>query len=660
LATKISTFVGIYDARLRARIATAYIRDKRGAESPEYQVAIIADNLTSMSEARNFGGKISVWTTLLKLCLMVPDERYAEKLPNILEDIMRQYKENENSRIVRIHRPKLLVLISQAILLKPKGYNLIWPELYDRMCAMAEEDSLKSADVSGIQLVILSVISKNRSDIKSIARKLLPLLLRLLATPGLDTASIIFNLKLIAVFQSYTDSLVSAIAQKILDLEMSEAISEEILRLFAHLSDYISLFDATLPLEQILAKPEINGLISDEAMICRARVSVIVKNRTWHRTKTSLQIRGSMAFCPLVPQELTFTDYPDLRPYQDMQFANLALTESDKADQPFVEHVWSLGDTKEQSNWDLWARRLEHHVVNACRVDMLKVVSHVRKPNLQSCKTGEANTKSFQLSPRTPRGVLHAAFISYYTILSDAEKVSRLICYNFARHVIPISYCQAIVGRAIGNIVTCKDVPPYLREDLWLSILEFTRKSGRVQISSDILSAARRSLSSTDRRLTERADPILVWYAEMDAYDHLDDRSMSLLIESNLRVGVGSNIKQDDAAWSSMLLAQDHGVWLKSDWYEALGRWSEAIAASKSRRTNELQSIETLLTCHYSLTNFPEVLRLAEAYYPSLSQWQRAKLSNWCTVSAWTVGDYTAMGKFLSSQPKGSSRLLYK
>ena len=76
---------------------------------------------------------------------------------------------------------------------------------------------------------------------------------------------------------------------------------------------------------------------------------------------------------------MTFAEYPDLRPYQDMQFSNLALTEADRADHAFVGYLWDIEDVKDHGDWQGWARKLEHHIVDACRVDIIKVVSLVSR-----------------------------------------------------------------------------------------------------------------------------------------------------------------------------------------------------------------------------------------------------------------------------------------
>jgi hypothetical protein len=110
-----------------------------------------------------------------------------------------------------------------------------------------------------------------------------------------------------------------------------------------------------------------------------------------------------------VSQDLTFAEYPDLRPYQDMQFSNLALTEADRADHSFISHLWDFEEVKDHGDWQGWARKLEHHIVDACRVDMIKVVA--------------------LLKPQVPKGLLHAGFIAYYEALGDDDRVSSYLLW---------------------------------------------------------------------------------------------------------------------------------------------------------------------------------------------------------------------------------------
>jgi len=213
---------------------------------------------------------------------------------------------------------------------------------------------------------------------------------------------------------------------------------------------------------------------------------------------------------------------------------------------------------------------------------------------------------------------------------------------------------QSIVQEAIGNIVTTSVAPPYVR-DLWLSILEFTQKSSMSRLPAGVMEMARRSLSKEKHRLSERADPVVLWYAEIDAGDLLNEQTLTSLIEANLRVG-----RQEDAAWSTMQLAEQNGVWLQSAWFESLGRWEDAIKANRAEGTRTFEAVDTLITSQHALLNFPEVLQIARYHYPSLPHFQKAQISHWCMVAAWAQGDFEAMGRYLSSQPKGATKHLYK
>ena len=147
----------------------------------------------------------------------------------------------------------------------------------------------------------------------------------------------------------------------------------------------------------------------------------------------------------------------------------------------------------------------------------------------------------------------------------------------------------------------------------------------------------------------------MVWYAEIDAAEAMSESALTTLIEANLRVG-----RQEDATWSSMQLADGEGIWLQSSWYESLQRWPDAVEANHKEGLNDFGSLDTLITARHALTEFPEVLRIADEHYTGLPYNQKAQISHLCTVAAWAEGDFDAMGRYLSSQPKGATKLLYK
>lgn len=212
----------------------------------------------------------------MKLVVMVPEERLTDLLPDVLEDIVTEYEYNATTTFGTSQRSRILTLISQGIMLKPKGFEKVWPRLRTRLASVAQEDHLKAADILGCLLVILSVISYRRGDVKTITPELLPVLLSLLRISGVESGTIVFAIKLLGVFQSHTSAYICPIATTLANIEdESEDVHIEILRLLAHLSDYVSLFAATLIVRGILSRPNFVRLKSEEAEICRERVSLL-------------------------------------------------------------------------------------------------------------------------------------------------------------------------------------------------------------------------------------------------------------------------------------------------------------------------------------------------------------------------------------------------
>jgi hypothetical protein len=77
----------------------------------------------------------------------------------------------------------------------------------------------------------------------------------------------------------------------------------------------------------------------------------------------------------------------------------------------------------------------------------------------------------------------------------------------------------------------------------------------------------------------------VLWYAEIDSVEQFKaqkDVDFVRLIETNIRVGIGSSQDQRDVALSTLDLAREEaGLQPKSDWLVALGKWDEALLATK-------------------------------------------------------------------------------
>ncbi len=94
----------------------------------------------------------------------MPDDRYTESFPDILTDIVTEldYHWHEGNG-TRSHRPKLLILASQALLLKPgSNFDLVWPTLLHLLQEFIQTPDPSSHMIWSILLVILSIITRRR------------------------------------------------------------------------------------------------------------------------------------------------------------------------------------------------------------------------------------------------------------------------------------------------------------------------------------------------------------------------------------------------------------------------------------------------------------------------------------------------------------------
>ncbi|KAJ9118351.1 hypothetical protein QFC22_004267 [Naganishia vaughanmartiniae] len=131
----------------------------------------------------------------------------------------------------------------------------------------------------------------------------------------------------------------------------------------------------------------------------------------------------------------------------------------------------------------------------------------------------------------------------------------------------------------------CDRTTPQNIKSTWLSITQFLHRCSVSRLTPRLLTATRDSLRfDHGSSISERLDPLVLWYAEVDAVELFRTQKpidFPTLIEANIRVGVGSNINQQDAASSSIDLALDmDGLMPKSDWLVALGKWDEALIAT--------------------------------------------------------------------------------
>lgn len=224
-------------------------------------------------------------------------------------------------------------------------------------------------------------------------------------------------------------------------------------------------------------------------------------------------------------------------------------------------------------------------------------------------------------------------------------------------------------------------------KSIWLSILQFLHRCSLSRLTPKLLTATRNSFA-VEESISERCDPLVLWYAEIDSVEQFKARKdvdFVRLIETNIRVSIGSAHDQRDVAISTLDLAREEaGLQPESDWLVALGKWDEALFATKRELENGERDLFAVVTnqvrqsssfrklyqlnfvlsqqiiSHFNRMDYAEVYSLANRHYDSFSMEQKESIAHWNATASWAVGDFLNMSHYLTHMKKGSSKLLYK
>lgn len=410
-----SIWTDMYDEKLRRRINTAVTRDKRGVRSLEYKLSMVSDNLLEALQRRRMPSKIPVWTVIMKLSLSVQEE-LVSILPDITDDLVQEIVEPTVPISGRNYRPKLIILLSQSMLLRPNTtYEQHWKTLLPALRGVVAESDVTPNALWSVELLVLSVISRYKKDLGPIVRDVLPLVLQATSKSShLDKDTLIFGIKLLAAFQSHCNRFIGGIGE-LLDHMISgpykadTTVLTALVEFLGHLTKWINLFEISIAVQETMklaksleeSQPETRKLLQEVNIRPHVHVSMVQM-----LTKAfPSQIRSALVFCPEIPQQQGPSLYPDFRDYTDAQFLNLALQPQERAHCEFNVHLWKFNgdDEMDYFAWQQWQWRLEHSILASCQVDVFLIACSV--------------------FPEIPRGFLQSAFVSLWDLLEAKHKV---------------------------------------------------------------------------------------------------------------------------------------------------------------------------------------------------------------------------------------------
>lgn len=237
------------------------MRDKMGVLSLQYQLSIISASLKITLEGANISEKVAIWTGMMKLCLLAPDESYVEQFPSIISEINKELKISFDKEASRPYRPKLLLLLSQAMLLKPCSNADLELRCTCRLILQfLHEPRMTDAVVSSALSVTLSIVSKSNASLLASPHMVIPIVVAALESGSvIEFQTIEFGLKLLAVFLSGLEPYLSKVLDAVIKLSAGKysndyRLHEVRLKFLAHLAGHVALFDHMVQIRKLMTE----------------------------------------------------------------------------------------------------------------------------------------------------------------------------------------------------------------------------------------------------------------------------------------------------------------------------------------------------------------------------------------------------------------------
>lgn len=136
-------------------------------------------------------------------------------------------------------------------------------------------------------------------------------------------------------------------------------------------------------------------------------------------------------------------------------------------------------------------------------------------------------------------------------------------------------------------------------------------------------------------------------YKELEYFTESSPRVIEDLISINTR------LQQHDAAWGTLTLAREqYDVSKHEQWYERLGRWSEALQAYNRKIQNEPDAQEEVwgrMRCLHALGEWEQLAAQVDENWANATNEQRRDMAGMGAAAAWALNEWDNMENFIAS-----------
>ncbi|CAE6479412.1 unnamed protein product, partial [Rhizoctonia solani] len=134
--------------------------------------------------------------------------------------------------------------------------------------------------------------------------------------------------------------------------------------------------------------------------------------------------------------------------------------------------------------------------------------------------------------------------------------------------------------------------------------------------------------------------------------DFLSGSSASGAVIESL-ILINTRLGQSDAAYGTLTAARDQPDFVEHEqWYERLGKWSEAYALYNHRKGEEAESSVTILgkmRCLHALGEWRQLEELTRREWTNASHRVRSQIAPLATAAAWSLQKWDSMSEYIST-----------
>ncbi|KAH7327706.1 atypical PIKK FRAP protein kinase [Rhizoctonia solani] len=134
--------------------------------------------------------------------------------------------------------------------------------------------------------------------------------------------------------------------------------------------------------------------------------------------------------------------------------------------------------------------------------------------------------------------------------------------------------------------------------------------------------------------------------------DFLSGSSASGAVIESL-ILINTRLGQSDAAYGTLTAARDQPDFVEHEqWYERLGKWSEAYALYNHRKGEEAESSVTILgkmRCLHALGEWRQLEELTRREWTNASHRVRGQIAPLATAAAWSLQKWDSMSEYIST-----------